>query len=110
MIEDAAKPFFSNIAVSDVFVPVDVRSELRFVIVGVDHFYVVDTEDSIDFSDGLLDAGGAGHVVAGRMTVAGIDAESDGEIGKFGGKLPHDTQFFETAAQHRAGAGAGSVF
>ena len=108
MVQDPAKPFFSNIAVSDVFMPVDVRPELRFGVVGVDHFYVVDAEDSIDFSDGLLDAGGGGNVVAGRMTVAGIDTESNGEIGKFGGKLPHDAQFFEMAAQHRAGAG--SVF
>ncbi len=44
MIEEPAKPFLSNIAVSDMFVPVDVGPKWSFGIVGVDHLDVIDAE------------------------------------------------------------------
>jgi hypothetical protein len=42
MVQYPAKPFLSNITGSYVLVPVDVRPERSFEIVGVDHFDVVD--------------------------------------------------------------------
>ena len=57
MVKDPAKPFFSNIAVSDVFVPVAVRPERRFGIVGVDHLDIVDAQLAVNFGDGFLEPG-----------------------------------------------------
>ena len=88
MIEEPAKPFFSNIAMSDVFVPVDMRPEWGFGIVGVDHPNVIDAENTVQIGDGFLDARGGGDIVAGCVAVASIDAEADFEIGEFRGERP----------------------
>ena len=57
MTEDAAKPFLSNMAVSDVFMPVDMRVERRLGIVGMDHWNVVDPQDAIDFGYRFFETG-----------------------------------------------------
>ena len=62
MIEEPAKPFFSNIAVSDVFVPVDMRPEWSFGIVGVNHLDVIDAENPVDIGDSFLNADRKRHV------------------------------------------------
>ena len=80
MVQDPAKPFFSNITVSDLFVPVDVRPERRFGIVGVDHFDILDAEHTVNFSHRLPDAGRRRDIVTGSMAMAGVDAKSDCEI------------------------------
>ena len=102
MVQDPAKPFFSNITVSDLFVPVDMRSERRFGIVGVDHFDILDPEHAVDFSHRLPDTGRRRDIVSGSMAVASIDAESDSEIRLLSRELPHDVEFFQPAAQRRA--------
>ena len=97
MIEEPAKPFLSNIAVSDVFMPVDVGSEWSFGIVGVDHENVIDVENAVNIRDGFLDSSGRRDVVAGGVAMAGVDAEADFKIGKFGSVLAHHRKFFQLA-------------
>src|SRR5260370_19560483 len=105
MVEEPPKPVSSNIAVSDVLVPVDVGAERSLGVVGVDNFDVREAEHTVELCDGFLKAGSSGDVVAGGVTMAGVDAEGDFEIGDFGGELPHQREFFEAAAQRRTCAG-----
>ena len=104
MVEDAPKPVLSDMAVSDMFVPVDVRSERAFRIVGVDHAHIFEAQRAIDFRNGLLQPRRAADIVAGCQAMAGVDAESDLEIDELGRELAHHAQFLESAPQGRAGA------
>ena len=56
VIEEPAKPFLSNIAVSDMFVPVRVGPKWSFGIVGVDHLDVIDAENAVKVGDCFLDS------------------------------------------------------
>ena len=56
MVEEPPKPFSSNIAVSDVLVPVDMGTERSLGIVGVNHFHVVEAQDAIQFGDCFIQA------------------------------------------------------
>lgn len=104
MVQYPAKPFLSNITGSYVFVPVDVRPERSFGIVGVNHFDIVDAQLAVNCGDGFLKAGRGRDIVTGCVAVAGIDTKSNRKIRKLGSKLPHDAKFFQPAAQRSAGA------
>src|SRR5882762_2394176 len=98
MIEEPAKPFFSNIAMSDVFVPVDMRPEWSFGIVGLDHPDVIDAENAVEIGDSFPDACGRSDIVAGRVAMARVDTEPNFQIRKFPGVLPHHGKLLKPAA------------
>ena len=81
MVEDAAKPFHSNITASDVFVPVDMRIQLGFGVVGVDDLDVVEAQNLVDLRHRLLDGGRCREIVSRCQAVASVDAEADFELG-----------------------------
>src|SRR5690242_6699454 len=104
MVEEPPKPFSSNIAVSDVLVPVDMGPERRLGVVGMDHLDVVQAENAVEFGDRLLQTFGGGHVVAGSVAMASVDAETDIDVRELNGELAHQREFFQAAAQGSAGA------
>src|SRR5580698_320336 len=106
MIQNAAKPGFSNVAAPDMFVPVQMRSERAFGIVGVDYANIFDAQRAIYLGHRLLQARRRADIVAGRQAMAGIDAESDFQIGPLRRELAHRAQLFETAAQRSARSGS----
>jgi hypothetical protein len=45
MIQDAAEPFAPDISLPDTRVPIDIRSERRFRVVGVEEADILEPED-----------------------------------------------------------------
>ncbi len=78
MGENAAKPVKTNITFADVLMPVHVRAQRRFGIVGVNHVNVFEVQQSARLIHGLAQSGLAGDIISGGQQVARIQAESDG--------------------------------
>ena len=85
-------------ALTDVFVAVDVGTQWCLGIVGMHHRHVVEAQHSIDFRHGVLESGGGRHVVSGRQAMAGVDAETDLEIRDLSRELADDSQLLEAAS------------
>ena len=49
MLQDAAKPVYSNITVADVLMPVDVRAQRALGIVGMNHPHIIQPQKPIGF-------------------------------------------------------------
>jgi len=67
MLQDAAKPVYSNITVADVLMPVDVRSQGALGIVGMDHPHVVQPQQAIGFAQHLSQASFFGDIETARQ-------------------------------------------
>ena len=108
MIEDAAKPLHSNIALPDVLVPVHAGAQWRFGVVGVDYHDAAEPEYTAGGAHSLLQAGGVGHIVACGQRVRGVQAVADAEARAAGGGAADLGEFLEAAAD--GGAAANGVF
>jgi succinyl-CoA synthetase alpha subunit len=62
--ENPAKPVFSNITFADVLMSIHVRSERRLRIVGVNHWNVIEPQQTIGFFERRAQAVGSCDVVA----------------------------------------------
>lgn len=103
--ENAAKPVKTNIPFADVLVPVHMRSQRRFGIVGMNDGHVLQSQPAVDFPNCLFQSFLCRDVVAGREQVACVQAESEGQIREFARELAHYLELFKPATQLRTRAG-----
>jgi len=84
--------------------PVDVRSQRAFGVIGVNHAHIVEAQQSIRFTDHMLQSGGVRDIETAGQQMASVQAESDRHVGQFGREFAHHMQLFETPSKLRARA------
>jgi hypothetical protein len=72
MRQDAAEAGRPDVPFTDVGVPVHVRSQRRFGIVGVDDLHIRNPQNAVGFGHGLLQTCLARHVESGGQQVARV--------------------------------------
>jgi len=105
MCQDAAETLGADVALTDVCVPVQVRSQRPLGIVGVDHMNVLHSEDSVGFTHSLLQTWLTRDVEARRQQVASVQAVANLQVGLSSRKRPNHLQFFQSATDVRATTG-----
>ena len=101
MIQNAAKPVLSNIARGRYVRagPNAIRAA-PFESLAVDHSHVIDSPVTRSISATVrFNPAAELDIVTRRQAMAGVDTESDLQIGQLRGELPHHAQFFETASR-----------
>src|SRR3982074_1668027 len=78
--------------------PVDVRAERSFRIIGVDDVHVLQPQDELGFGNGLLKTLRGGNVVSRSQQMTSVQTETWGQFGHACGEYADGCQFFETAA------------
>ena len=104
MAQETAKAVEADVSVSDVFVAVDVGSESRARIVGVEQVNVRKAEQFTGGADHFAQSGRGRNVETGGVQMAGVEAEAYGDVGKIRSELAQRLQLFEARAEVRAGA------
>jgi len=84
--------------------PVDVRPERCFGIVGVDHVHIVQPQDSGRLRDGFLQTGLRRNIVTRSEQMTGIQAKTYWQIRHLRRKFADRRQLFEPPADLRARA------
>jgi hypothetical protein len=77
IVEQDAEGFDADSSLPDLLVAVEFRSAGGFGIVAVDYFYIVQADGGIEVLHGSIEALFADDVVAGDVSVAGVDAGCD---------------------------------
>ena len=80
-------PALADVSFANVRVPVDVRTERRLRVVGVDQLHVLDSQHALRLPDSLTQACRARDVVPGGQQMAGIQAIAHRHIREF---APHN--------------------
>ena len=103
IVEQDAEGFDADGSLPDVLVAVEFGSAGSFGVIAMDYFYIVQADGSVEMLQSLVNALFADDVVAGDVSVAGVDARGDGNdaaeaVDDFGNLL-------EAAAEREFGAG-----
>src|SRR5205823_5016183 len=97
MSQNAAETGGADVSFTDVGVPVHVRSQRRFGIVGVDDFHIRNPQNAVGFGHGLLQACFARHVESGGQQVARVQAITDFQVSLTLRQLTDGLQFIQAA-------------
>ncbi len=94
--QNAGEACFSDLAFADVFVPIQMRTQRSFGIVGVEDLDLVEPEYAVGCGYCCFQTGGGGDIEARGQKMAGIKAIGDREASFAGRQIPDHSDFFET--------------
>ena len=102
MRQNTTKTRRANVAFADIGVPVHMRSERHFRIVGVNQLDVLQAQDASDFGDRLVQTGLRGDIESSRQQVAGVKSITNSQVRFTRRQVADAMQLLEPATDLRA--------